>query len=308
MSQRKGGLGSGFGALLRDNARGGVRDVLIDAIQRNPRQPRTRFDDGALDELAASIREHGVIQPLIVSERDDGGYLLIAGERRWLAARRAGRETVPVVVREATPQQLLELAIIENVQRADLSPIEEAQAYQSLKDDFNLSDDEIARRVGRNNRVTITNTRRLLKLPPPAQEAIQNGAISAGHGRALLRLDAPDQQLAALQAVLEHGLNVREAERLGELAAAMGGDVAGALAAIRGRPAAPAAPAGQPAPRPAPRPRPAAGLSADDQELARELERTLGTPVALARTERELRLTITFYDDEQLQEFLERLA
>lgn len=302
--RKRGGLGSGLGALMPETPRASVRRVPVEAILPNPRQPRTRFDDVALDDLAASIREHGIIQPLIVSECDDGTYELIAGERRWRAAQRAGIDDVPVLVREASPQKALELALIENVQRADLNPLEEAQAYQALKDEFGLSDDQIAQRVGKNNRVTVTNTRRLLKLPPQAQNAILDERISAGHGRALLKLATTEQQLAALDVVVANDMSVRETERLGELGAANGGDVAAAFAAVRPARSLPPSSA-RPARTPLP---PRAEPSADDRAIARELERLLGTPVNVARTEKDFRVTITFHTEELLQEFFDRLS
>lgn len=306
MKGRHGGLGRGLDSFLPAETAASVREAPVGDIRQNPRQPRTSFDEAAIEELAASIREHGIIQPLIVSERTGGGYELIAGERRWRAAQRAGLQRVPVIVRETTPQQLLELALIENVQRADLNPLEEAHAYQALKDEFGLSDDQIAKRVGKNNRVTITNTRRLLKLPAEAQAAITANRISAGHGRALLKLEQPEQQVAALELLLEHELSVREAERLCELGAQLG-DVRGAGAQIRGAPlVAPAPP--RTAARQSERQPHMAEESADDREIGRELERILATPVALHRSGRELRVTITFYDDEQLQSFFDRLS
>ena len=307
MTRRRGGLGSGLGALIPSDSepQAAVRDAPIASIRQNPRQPRAHFDEAALADLAASIREHGVIQPLIVSERAPGEYELIAGERRLRAAQRAGLDRVPVLVRETTSQQLLELALIENVQRADLNPLEEAQAYQSLKDEFGLTDDQIAQRLGISSRVTVTNTRRLLRLPDAAKAALLAGSISAGHGRAILKLDAPDQQLALLGAVLDRELSVREAERLGELAL-QHGDIGAALAALQPRPPATtpatAATRRKPAANAAPR------LSDDDQAVEREMSATLGTPVRLARTGKELRVTIVFYDDEKLQEFYDLLG
>jgi len=275
-------------------------------IRQNPRQPRTQFDEHALDELAASIREHGIIQPLIVSQIDEGRYELVAGERRWRAAQRAGLERVPVIVRETTPQQLLELALIENVQRADLNPIEEARAYESLKSDFGLSDEAIAQRLGK-SRVAVVNTRRLLQLAAEAQDALLKGQISAGHGRALLMLKTPEQQRQALLAIVQESLTVRDVERLGEVAKEFDGNIARALEGLRGQRA--ARPDGgsrsaAAAPRPATRP---AALSADDQEVERALERTLNTPVKLARTEKDLRVTIVFHTDESLQAFFDML-
>jgi ParB family chromosome partitioning protein len=167
-----------------------------------------------LKELSDSIREHGILQPLIVTY--DAGmdlYTLIAGERRLRAAKLAGLDMVPVIVRSATDQERLELALIENVQRADLTPLETAEAYRQLAEDFKLSHDEIALRVGK-NRVTVTNTLRLLKLPEAVQQALAEGNISEGHARALLALNTPQAQTAALQSILRHQLNVRQTEEL----------------------------------------------------------------------------------------------
>lgn len=310
MAKKIGGLGSGLGALLPDEPSSGVREVAITQIRQNPRQPRTYFDENALEELATSIREHGIIQPLIVSDHGDG-FELIAGERRWRASQRAGLQRVPVIVRETTPQQLLELALIENVQRADLNAIEEARAFQELYDDFGLSDNQIAERVGKNNRVTIANTRRLLKLPPQAQDAVLRNAITAGHGRALLKLDQVDQQLVALEAVIDDELSVREAEELGDLAKKYEGDVARAVETIR-RKRASRVGSGRGKLRQSAETNqqvvPVETATADDQHFSGELQRLLGTPVRLSRVGRELRMTITFYDDEKLQEFSDLLA
>ncbi|MCS6881374.1 MAG: ParB/RepB/Spo0J family partition protein [Oscillochloridaceae bacterium] len=214
---RRRGLGSGLDALIPGAAGDLVRQAPIEAIRENRNQPRTVFDEQALDELAASIREHGLIQPLIVSEAADGGYELIAGERRLRAARRAGLREVPVIVKDVTPQQVLEIALVENVQRADLNPLEEGLAYQTLKDEFGLTDDEIARRVGK-SRVAVVNTRRLIRLVAPARQALLDGALSAGHGRALLRFEDPADQEAAFRLVRQRDFSVREAERLGDIA------------------------------------------------------------------------------------------
>lgn len=219
MSRRR-GLGSGLDALISTGASAesqAVRQVRVDAIRENRSQPRTRFDEQALEDLAASIRAHGLIQPLIVSEDPDGGYELIAGERRLRAARRAGLGDVPVLVKSATPQQLLELALVENVQRADLNPLEEGMAYQTLKEEFGLSDDVIAQRVGK-SRVAIVNARRLIRLSASARQALLDGAISAGHGRALLRFENADEQALVLELITRRDLSVREAERIAELA------------------------------------------------------------------------------------------
>jgi ParB family transcriptional regulator, chromosome partitioning protein len=308
MNKRRGGLGSGLDALLPSAApSGGAREVAISTIQQNPRQPRTHFDDSALEELAASIREHGIIQPLIVSERGVDRYELVAGERRWRAAQRAGLERVPVIVREATQQQLLELALIENVQRADLNPIEEAHAYEALKEDFGLSDGDIARRLGKGSREAIANTRRLLNLAPEAQQALLRQQISAGHGRALLKLKESEQQQQALALMLADDWTVREAERFGDLIKELG-DLDAALAAIRaqrmGHSASnkPTKRAAAPAPA-----RADATTTTEDLDIKRQMERILGTPVSLARTDKDLRVTIVFHTDEKLQEFFDLL-
>lgn len=231
---RRRGLGSGLDALIPGAAGDLVRQVPVEAIRENRNQPRTVFDEQALEELAASIREHGLIQPLIVSETADGGYELIAGERRLRAARRAGLREVPVIVKDVTPQQVLEIALVENVQRADLNPLEEGLAYQTLKDEFGLTDDEIARRVGK-SRVAVVNTRRLIRLVAPARQALLDGALSAGHGRALLRFEEPDDQEAAFRLVRQRDLSVREAERLGDIATQPGLAPATRGALLRGQ-------------------------------------------------------------------------
>jgi ParB family transcriptional regulator, chromosome partitioning protein len=306
MNKRPRGLGSGLEALLPATApAAGVRDVATASIRQNPRQPRTQFDEAALDELADSIREHGIIQPLIVSQREEGRFELIAGERRWRAAQRAGLDKVPVIVRETTPQQLLELALIENVQRADLSPLEEAHAYQAMKDDFGLSDEQIARRLGKNSREAIANTRRLLQLVPEAQAALLKSEISAGHGRALLKLKTADQQRQALQAILAQDWTVREAERIGDLVRDYDGNIDRALDELRGRRAARPENVQRAASAPS-EPRQQL-LSAEDHDLERELERALSTPVKIARTEKDVRVTIVFHTDESFQAFLDAL-
>jgi ParB family chromosome partitioning protein len=215
---RRPGLGRGLDALIppsRTDA--GVQMVEIERIVPNPRQPRERFAHETLRELAESIRAHGVIQPLVVTQvrlADNETlprYQLIAGERRWQASRLAGLAAVPVVVREATPQEMLELALIENIQRADLNPLEEAAAYRHLMDDFHLTQEQVAERVGK-SRVAVANAVRLLKLPEEARRALGEGQISEGHARALLRLENVGDQRALLKRILEEGLSVRQAE------------------------------------------------------------------------------------------------
>jgi ParB family chromosome partitioning protein len=195
-------------------SQGGVSSIAVEQIVPNPRQPRSRFDAEELAELAESIREHGVIQPLIVSfDEQTGMYVLIAGERRLMASRQAGLDHVPAMIREANDQQRLELALIENVQRADLGPLERAEAYRQLAEDFNLTQEEIASRVGK-SRETVANTLRLLKLSAAGKQSLVANQISEGHARALLALNSPPAQNAALQTVLRYDLNVRQTEDL----------------------------------------------------------------------------------------------
>ena len=215
---RKSGLGRGLDALIPgDNAlepTGGAVLISIKNIQPNPRQPRREIQSADLEELAASIREHGIIQPLIVTrEGSSDQYVLIAGERRLRAAAMAGLESVPAIIRDANDQQRLELALIENIQREDLAPIEAAEAYQILAEEFGLSHDEIAVQVGK-SRVAVTNTIRLLKLPENVLKALYAGTISEGHARALLALPNLQAQSAALQTIINHNLTVRQAEEL----------------------------------------------------------------------------------------------
>jgi ParB family transcriptional regulator, chromosome partitioning protein len=211
------GLGKGLDALIptgqkTSSGEGGITHLPVDSIQRNPRQPREKFDDEELENLAASIREHGIIQPLIVSPEQDGTYTLIAGERRLQAARKADLQTVPVVVRHATDQQLLELALIENVQRADLNAIEEAEAYQHLAKEFKMSHETIATRVGK-SRSAITNTILLLDSPAAVKQALVDGRISEGHARAMRTLPAKAQE-DLLKQILQLDLSVRTTEMM----------------------------------------------------------------------------------------------
>jgi ParB family chromosome partitioning protein len=215
---RKASLGRGLDALIpggESSSIGGALLISVNQIAPNPRQPRSNFHLEELEELAASIKEHGVLQPLIVTldPEDFERYILIAGERRWLAARMAGLDQVPVLLRDAGDQQRLELALIENVQRADLAPLETAEAYRQLAEDFSLSHEQIANRVSK-SRSSVTNTLRLLKLPDEVRQALAEGQISEGHARALLALPTDQAQTAALQTILKQDLNVRQTEEL----------------------------------------------------------------------------------------------
>jgi len=213
---KKGGLGKGLDALIPTNnplGEGGALLVPIDSVTPNPRQPRQQMDEADLQELADSIQEHGILQPLIVTQETSGRYTLIAGERRLRAARLVGLQMVPVLVRQATDQERLELALIENVQRSDLAPLETADAYRQLTEDFGLSQEEVAQQVGK-SRVSVTNTLRLLKLPDPVRQSLADDDITEGHARALLGLASPSAQLAVLQIILQKNLSVRQAEDL----------------------------------------------------------------------------------------------
>lgn len=214
---RKYGLGRGLEALIPGGdspPSSGVSNIPVSDISPNPRQPRTHFGEVEISELAASILEHGVIQPVIVS-MDEGGsnYVLIAGERRWLAAQHAGLEYIPAIVRQVNDQQQIELALIENIQREDLNPLEAAEAYRQLSEDFGLSHEAISARVGK-SRTAITNTLRLLKLPAEVKSALIANKISEGHARALLSLPTTQSQVAALQTILGKDLTVRQTEKL----------------------------------------------------------------------------------------------
>ena len=224
MTPKRPGLGKGLDALIPSHPEGeilsdfnGVLEVPLDLITANPHQPRRGFDRDRLNELAVSIQEHGIIQPLVITAQgtdpDPKRYSLIAGERRLRAAKLAGLDTVPAILREADGQDHLVIALIENVQRADLNPLEAATAYQSLSVEFELSHEEIAGRVGK-SRSAVTNIIRLLDLPDVVQQAVRKNQLSMGHARALLGLDTIKAQSAALQTILTQDLNVRQTEEL----------------------------------------------------------------------------------------------
>jgi len=284
---KRSGLGRGLDALIPSEegfsgtieSSSGVTQLAVSAISPNPRQPRVRFDPAELAELAASIREHGILQPLIVTQgQQPGQFTLIAGERRLLAARQAALETVPVILREATQQDLVELALIENVQRADLGPLEAAEAYRQLVEDFGLSHEGVAAHVGK-SRVTVTNTLRLLKLPAVVQEAIAEERITEGHARALLALTTPQAQAAALQSILKHDLNVRQTE---ELVRRLSGE------------------------RPPRVPR--IGLPPELAAIEDRLRHRLGTKVSVNPSRKGGTLVIHYYSDEELDALVEQIT
>ena len=215
--KKQSGLGRGLGALL-DNpnldftqSAGGVTTVPLHRVEPNPLQPRKEFDEQALQALAESIAEHGVIQPLTVREMPNGYYQIIAGERRWRAARSAGLEEVPVLVIEADDRKVMELALVENLQREDLNPMEEAQGYQTLMEDYGLTQAETAQRVGK-SRPAVANALRLLSLSDEQAELVRNGTLSPGHARALLGLKSEKLRQQAAQRIIALQLSVRQAE------------------------------------------------------------------------------------------------
>ena len=206
-------LGKGLSQLLAEEATSDPTSVSVDVLQPNSRQPRRQFDQAALQELANSVKEHGVLLPLIVRPLTDGKYELIAGERRLRASKLAGLREVPVIVRAADAQASLEMALIENVQREDISAMECAYAYKRLADEFGLSQEQVADKVGK-SRTAIANTLRLLKLPGEVQDAVADGSISEGHARAILQAEGELRQVALFEKIVTEGLSVREAEAL----------------------------------------------------------------------------------------------
>jgi ParB family chromosome partitioning protein len=273
------GLGRGLAALIpqREDI-GSATELPISGIARNPYQPRHGVEQASLEELANSIAEHGVLQPVLVTQTPTG-YRLIAGERRLRAAEMAGLERVPAVVRAASESEQLAWALIENLQRSDLNALEEAHAFQRLIDEFGLTHEDIAHRVGR-ARSTVTNTLRLLELAPAVQEAVQRGAISEGHGRAIGTVNDHEIQVALLAQVLGKGLSVRQAEELARRAKSATSSVA------RQKPA----------------------QSPDMERLERGLREALATKVTLIQARKGGRITIEYYTEEELERIYERLT
>jgi ParB family chromosome partitioning protein len=283
--RKKLALGKGLGALIPDavpGTAGGQGDFFlcdIHLIRPNRFQPRRQFPETELEELTGSIREQGVLQPLMV-RKSDSGFELIAGERRLRAARRAGLTQVPVVVRDVSDDQLLEMSLVENIQRADLNPIEEADAYHRLIHQFNLTQEQAAERVGK-SRSSVANFLRLRQLPEPIQTSIVEGALSMGHARALLGTENSGQQLTAWRAVIAKGMSVRETEEL-----------------VRRLKAAKKAP------------RVSDSKSTETLHLAslcEELSRHLGTKVTIRKSGRQGRLEIEFYSNDDLDQLITRL-
>lgn len=278
---RSTGLGRGLGALIpqRGGGHASAVEILISRISPNPYQPRKRFSPDDLASLRASIAAHGVLQPILVSETATG-YQLVAGERRLRAAQAAGLDRIPAVIRQLVDRDQLELALVENLQRADLDPIETADAYRQLMNRFGLSQDDVATRVGR-ARSTVANTIRLLELASEVQGAIAEGRLTEGHGRALGGLPT-EHQARVLDSVIGQELSVRQTEEL--------------VRRLR-------------EPKPAPREEaPARRADPDLERVEEELRRALGTKVSLARSRRGGRIVIEYYSDEELGRLYERLT
>ena len=285
---RRPGLGKGLDALIPgneeesrntlSNTSQGVIQIPINKIQPNPQQPRSSIQEEALQELAVSIREHGIIQPLIVSKNPDSDdYTLIAGERRWRAAQLTGLTFVPAIERSVSEQGLLEIALIENLQRTDLTPLEMAEAYHQLVENFSLTHEEISERVGK-SRTTVTNTLRLLNLPDQVKNSLAEGLITEGHARAILGLPNAQAQRAILSTVLNLELNVRQTE---SLVKKMSGE----------KPSSP--------PKPAPSPVVLA--------LENRLRNFFGTKVNLNDGKKGGSLVIYYYSDEELNQILDKI-
>lgn len=279
----KKGLGRGLGALIpevdvSEHDRESIMEIEISRITGNPKQPRKLFDPERLEELAASIREHGVVQPIVVRPKGKG-YEIVAGERRWRAAQLAGLREIPALVREFSEAETMEIALIENLQREDLNPLEEADAYRVLMDEFQLNQEELARRLGK-SRPQISNTLRLLQLGPLAREAVRERRISMGHAKVLLGVEEPEVQETLVRRAVEEGLSVRSLEGVIEQ---------------------------QNAQRGAGKARESKRLSPDLKDVERSLAELFGTPVRLTVGEQKGRIEITFFGEEGLQRILDVL-
>jgi len=273
-------LGKGLGALIPEMPSPEVEGKRvfhfcgIEEVHPNPFQPRKAFDDEHLQELVESIREKGILQPLLVRRKGEG-YELIAGERRWRAAQKAGIKEVPIVIKEVPDSEILELSLIENIQRENLNPIEEGEAFKRLIEQFHLTQEEVSRKVGK-DRSTITNTVRLLKLPPEIRQSLADGVISMGHARAFLSLDGPEKQRLALKKVLQAALSVRQTESL--------------VKRLRSR--SPSTPVRN---------------SHEWSALVEELQRALGTKVRIVGKRKRGKIEIAFYSQEELDRLVELL-
>ncbi len=280
---QKQALGKGLGALIPDlstlddkeRKALGITEIELDRIVPNEYQPRKVFNDEKLKELAASIKEQGVIQPVIV-HRTGSGYQLIAGERRWRASRLAGLKTVPALIKDATKRELLEMALIENIQREDLNPLEAAEAYKRLQDEFKLTQEDLAKRVGK-ERSTVTNFLRILGLPKEIKQELATGALTMGHAKAILSLERVRDQMQAALKVVKKGLSVREAEIL--------------ASRLKN-----------------PQREKKARLSHELKAIEEKLRRALGTKVIMTTKSKGGRIVIEYYSPEELERILEKIC
>ncbi len=283
MARGKGGLGRGLESLFEDAApslasEGGVQTLPLREIEPDPNQPRKTFEEDAMAELAASIAEHGLLQPIAVRPRPAGGYLIVAGERRWRACRAAGLAEVPVVIKDVSDEEAIELALVENLQREDLDPVEEACGIRDLVARCGLTQEQAAQRLGK-SRSAVTNSLRLLNLPPEALELLKSGFLSTGHAKVILGLPTPELQAEAAHSIADNQLNVRQAEMLCKRLAK---------------------PPKEEAP---PQPR-----SALPVEVEESLKQALGNEVSVAYRNGRGSLTVHFYSDEQLRIFANLLG
>ncbi len=293
MPTPKHGLGRGLGALIPPPARpsttgAGVQQIDLAEIEPNPHQPRHTVKARDLEELADSIREHGVLQPLLlttVTTANGSGtrYQLVAGERRWRAAKLAGLHQVPAIVRGSTPQEMLELALVENIQRADLNPLEEAEAYRQLIDEFGMTQEQVAHKVGK-DRTTVSNMLRLLKLPAALKQALAEEQISEGHARALLQLNDEVRMLAMLKLVIARHLSVRQTEELVRRSFETAPGKNGQKHNGNGH-----------------------ELPPETRAIEEDFRRVLGTKVELVRSSKGGKIVIDFYSDEELDAIYRRI-
>ena len=283
MAKGRGGLGRGLESLFEDAAPSFESDTRIETlplreIEPDPGQPRKTFDDETLAELSASIAEHGLLQPIAVRPRASGGYLIVAGERRWRASRMAGLTEVPVIVKDVTDEQAMELALVENLQREDLDPVEEAAGIRELMTRCGLTQEQAARKLGK-SRSALANILRLLTLPESVLELLKSGFITIGHAKVVLGLPTPELQAEAAQMIADNQLNVRQAEALCKK-----------LAKPAKEPAAPPLPSALPV------------------EVEESLKQALGSEVRVAYHDGKGKLTVHFYSDDQLKAFANLLG
>ena len=283
MAKGRGGLGRGLESLFEDAAPSFESDTRIETlplreIEPDPGQPRKTFDDETLAELSASIAEHGLLQPIAVRPKPSGGYLIVAGERRWRASRMAGLTEVPVIVKDVTDEQAMELALVENLQREDLDPVEEAAGIRELMTRCDLTQEQAARKLGK-SRSALANSLRLLNLPENVLELLKSGFITIGHAKVVLGLPAPELQEEAAQMIADNQLNVRQAEALCKKLAK---------------------PAKEPVAAPLP--------SALPVEVEESLKQALGSEVRVAYHDGKGKLTVHFYSDDQLKAFANLLG